>query len=158
MGTDTIFFITKQDIPVDQRQDVTYSKFVCEYKPNKAEKERARFNVGGDKINYPGNCAIPTGDLTLFKIMLNSVISTPGAQFMSLDIKNFYLNTPMLRYEYIQIKIDDVPEEIIKQYNLRENVDNDGYVYIEVRKGMYGLPQAGILAQELLEQGLNKHG
>jgi hypothetical protein len=63
----------------------------------------------------------------------------------------------MLRYEYIQIKINDVPEEIIKQYNLREKVDNNGYVYIKVQKGMYGLPQAGILAQELLGQQLNKH-
>ena len=34
----------------------------------------------------------------------------------------------------------------------------DGYVYIEVWKGMYGLPQAGILAQELLEQCLAKEG
>jgi hypothetical protein len=54
---------------VDQRQDVTYGKFVCEYKPNKVEKERTHFTVGGDKIDYPGNCATPTGDLTLFKIM-----------------------------------------------------------------------------------------
>jgi hypothetical protein len=158
MGTDTIFFITKQDIPVDRRQDVTYGKSVCEYKPNKAEKECTHFTVGGDKINYPGNCATPTRDLTSFKIMLNSVISTPGARFMSLDIKNFYLNTPMSRYEYIRIIIDDVPKEIIKQYNLCEKVDNERYVYIEVRKGMYGLPQACILAQELLEQQLNKHG
>jgi hypothetical protein len=158
MGTNTIFFITKQDIPVDRQQDMTYSKFVCEYKPNKAEKERTRFTVGEDEINYPGNCATPTRDLTLFKIMLNSVISTPGAWFMSLNIKNFYLNMPMSRYEYIQIKIDDVPEEIIKQYNLHEKVDNNGYVYIEVQKGMYGLPQACILAQKLLEQRLNKHG
>ena len=37
-------------------------------------------------------------------------------------------------------------------------MDKDGYLYIEVQKGMYGLPQAGILAQELLEQRLNKHG
>jgi hypothetical protein len=37
-------------------------------------------------------------------------------------------------------------------------VDNNRYVYIKVRKGMYGLPQARILAQELLEQRLNKHG
>jgi hypothetical protein len=74
---------------------VTYGKFVCEYKPNKAEKERTRFTIGEDKINYPGNCATPTGDLTLFKIMLNSVISTPGAWFISLDIKNFYLHMPM---------------------------------------------------------------
>jgi hypothetical protein len=135
-----------------------YGKFLCEYKPNKAENKRTHFIVGGDKINYPGNCATPTGDLTLFKIMLNSVISTPGIRFMSLDIQNFYLNTPMSRYEYIQIKIDNVPDKVIKQYNLCEKVDNDGYVYVEVQKGMYGLLQAGILAQELLEQQLNKHG
>ena len=34
----------------------------------------------------------------------------------------------------------------------------DGYVYVEIQKGMYGLPQAGILAQELLEKRLNAHG
>ena len=99
--TNTIFFVTKNDIPANRRRDITYGKFVCEYKPNKAEKERTRFTVGGDKINYPGNCATPTGDLTLFKIMLNSVISTPGARFMMLDIKNFYLSTPMEQYEYV---------------------------------------------------------
>ena len=77
---------------------------------------------------------------------------------MSLDIENFYLNMPMSRYEYIRIRIDNVPKEIIKQYNLHEKIDSEGYVYIEVRKGMYGLPQAGILAQKLLEERLNKHG
>ena len=157
-GTNTIFFIGKHEVPADRRRDITYGKFVCEYKPNKTEKERTRFTVGGDKINYPGDCATPTGDLTLFKTMLNSVVSTPGARFMTLDIKNFYLNTPMERYEYVRIKIEDIPDEIIQQYNLREKTDPDGYVFIEVRKGMYGLPQAGILAQRLLEQRLNKHG
>ena len=77
---------------------------------------------------------------------------------MSLDIKKFYLNMPMSRYQYVCIRINDVPKEIIKQYNLREKIDSEGYVYIEVRKGMYGLPQAGILAQKLLEERLNKHG
>ena len=77
---------------------------------------------------------------------------------MTLDVKNFYLNTPMLRYKYVKIKIDDIPEEIIIEYNLREKVTPDGYVYVEIQKGMYGLPQAGILAQQLLEQRLNAHG
>ena len=77
---------------------------------------------------------------------------------MMLDVKNFYLNTPMSRYEYVQIKIDDIPEEIIVEYNLREKVAADGHVFVEIRKGMYGLPQAGILAQQLLETRLNKHG
>ena len=88
-GTDTIFFISKHDVPSDRRKDITYGKFVCEYKPNKAEKERTRFTVGGDKINYPGDCGTPTGDLTLVKIHLNSVISTKNAQYMTVDIKNF---------------------------------------------------------------------
>ncbi len=77
---------------------------------------------------------------------------------MSLDIKNFYLNMLMLRYKYVHIRINNVPKEIIKQYNLREKIDSEGYVYIEVRKGMNGLPQARILAQKLLEEQLNKHG
>ncbi len=94
-STNTIFFVQKKDIPADQRKDVTYGKFVCEYKPNKTEQEWTRFTVGGDKINYPGDCATPTGDLLLFKIMLNSIISTQGARFMTLDIINFYLNTLM---------------------------------------------------------------
>ena len=55
---------------------------------------------------------------------LNSVIPTPGAQYMTLDVKNFYLNTPMSRYEYVRIKIDDIPEEIIVEYNLQEKVTN----------------------------------
>ena len=114
--------------------------------------------MGGDKVHYPGDVGTPTADLTLVKMHVNSVISTPGARYMTLDVKNFYLNTPMVRYEYVRIKIDDIPEEIIVEYNLREKVTSDGHVYVEIQKGMYGLPQAGILAQQLLEQRLNEHG
>ena len=131
---------------------------MCELKPNKAEVHRTRLTVGGDKVHYPGDVGTPTADLTLVKIHLNSVISTPGARYMTLDVKNFYLNTPMVRYEYVRIKLDDIPEEIIVEYGLRDKVASDGHVYVEIRKGMYGLPQAGILAQQLLEQRLNEHG
>ena len=76
---------------------------------------------------------------------------------MMVDIKNFYLNMPMEWYEYVHIKLTDVPNKIIKQYKLAEKVNLDGYFYIKVQKGMYGLPQAGILAQQLLEKCLNAH-
>ncbi len=109
-GTDTIFFVNKTEIPLDRRKDVTYGKFICELKPNKAEQERTRLTVGGDKINYTGHCGTPTADLTLVKVHLNSVISTLGARYMTVDIKNFYLNTPMARYEYVHLKIDDIPQ------------------------------------------------
>jgi hypothetical protein len=58
----------------------------------------------------------------------------------------------------MQIKISDIPEEIIEEYNLCEIVTTDGYVYCKIRKGMYGLPQAVIIAQELLIERLAKHG
>ena len=86
------------------------------------------------------------------------MISTPYAKFMGIDIKNFYLNTPMPRFEYFRLKLDNFPEDVILHYGLRDKVSSDGYVYLEVRKGMYGLPQAGILAQKLLEERLEKHG
>ena len=151
-GTNTIYFVHKHQVPPDRWKDITYAKFVCELKPNKAEVHRTRLTVGGDKVHYPGDVGTPTADLTLVKMHVNSVISTRNAHYMTLDVKNFYLNTPMVRYEYVRIKIEDIPEEIIVEYNLREKVTSDGYVYIEIQKGMYGLPQAGILAQELLEK------
>ncbi len=110
------------------------------------------------KINYTGDWGTPTGNLTLVKVHLNSVISMRKARYMTVDIKNFYLNTLMSRYEYVRIWLDNIPEEIIEQYALHDKVDGNGHVYIEVRKGMYGLPQAGILAQKLLEERPNKHG
>ena len=43
-------------------------------------------------------------------------------------------------------------------YNLAKKVKNDGYFYIEIRRGMYGFPQSGLLAQQLLEKRLNAEG
>jgi hypothetical protein len=71
---------------------------------------------------------------------------------MTVDMKNFYITTPMVRHEYMRMKMSDIPDKIIAQYKLSEKADSDGNVYIEVHKGMYGLPQAGILAQKLLKQ------
>ena len=96
--------------------------------------------------------------MTLVKILLNSIISTEGAKCIMLDLKDFYLNTPMKRYKYMRIKISDIPKEIIQEYKLHELEMEEGYVYCEIFKGMYGLPQAGIIAQELLQERLAKAG
>ncbi len=71
---------------------------------------------------------------------------------MMIDISNFYLNLPLACPEYIRIKISDILEEIINEYNLRKKVTESSHVYIEANKGMYGLPQAGLFANELLEK------
>ena len=157
-GTNTMRYITKNQIPKDRRKDVTYASFTCDYRPNKTETHRTRLTAGGDRINYPDDVGTPTADMTLFKIHANSIISTPKAKCIMVDIKDFYLNTPMTRPEYMRIKLSDIPEEIIDEYNVRELVDEDKHVYFEITKGMYGLPQAGIIAQDLLAERLAKHG
>ena len=158
--TNTCFFINKHQVPADRFKDVTYCKFVCTERPQKAEKNRTRATLGGNRVHYPGDVGTPTADMLLFKILLNSVVSTPGAKFMAFDVSNFYLNTPMKRFEYVKLRMSDIPDEVVKEYKLHETgkVTSDGFVYVEVRKGMYGLPQAGTLAQELLKTRLNKRG
>ena len=77
---------------------------------------------------------------------------------MTIKISNFYLNSLLPRQEFVEIKINDSQEEIIKEYKLRDKVTPQGYVHIMATKGMYGLPQAGLIANKLLEKRLNKHG
>ena len=100
--------------------------------------------AGGNLIDYAGNLTTHTADLTTTKLLWNSVISTPGSRYMCLDITNFYLGTPMARFEYMKIPIDVFPPATIEQYNLHQHAHN-GFIYLEVRKAIYGLPQAGIL-------------
>ena len=58
----------------------------------------------------------------------------------------------------MQIPITHIPDKIITEYSLHNKVPTDGAVYIEIQKGMYGLPQVGMLANKLLKRRLAKHG
>jgi hypothetical protein len=102
--------------------------------------------MGGNLINYPDDCGTPTADLLTVKLMFNSVISMPNAKFMMINIKDFYLMTQMDQYEYFGMKLELFPPDIIDKYRLNNKVDANGNVFCEVQRGMYGLPQAGIIA------------
>ena len=62
---------------------------MCDIRDNKTETHQTRLKVGGDRINYPDDCGTPTADLLTVKLLLNSVISTLEARYITLDIKNF---------------------------------------------------------------------
>jgi hypothetical protein len=62
----------------------------------------------------------------------------------------------MARYEYMWIPTRDIPGTIMTQYNLAALVRHDR-VLVEIRKGMYGLPQAGIIANARLQAHLLTH-
>jgi hypothetical protein len=76
---------------------------------------------------------------------------------MMMDIKNYYLGTPLPRFEYMKMSLSRFPDEIIQKYNLNA-LAIDGWVYIEIRKGMYGFKQAGLLANQLLQTCLAPFG
>ncbi len=98
-GTLELFYILPGNlttVPCKRTKDVTYGLIICLIRPEKVEEpNRTRLVAGGDRVHYPGNAGTPTTNLLTIKLLINSIISTAGAKFMTMDIKNFYLNTPM---------------------------------------------------------------
>ena len=61
----------------------------------------------------------------------------------------------MGRSEYIRVCIMIIPPDIIAQYKLNERISQYVWIYMEIIQGMFGLPQAIILANNLLVQRLD---
>ena len=102
-GNDVIDFISIKDVPSHKK--VTYANMVCNYIPLKSDPNRVRLTVGGDKLDYFDDAASPVATLLKTKLLLNSLISdsTKGARFMTIDIKDFFLQTFMKDAEYMRI-------------------------------------------------------
>jgi hypothetical protein len=98
-GTDTYFFIKLTNIPKDRK--ITY-------------------------VNYSGDVTTSTADITTFKILINSTLSTEDAAVMMMDIKNYYIGTPLPRFEYMKTLLSRFLEEIVQKYNLNA-LDVDGW-------------------------------
>ncbi len=109
-GTGTIFFIKKSAVPHGCK--VTYANFVCNIRPQKTKTHGVRMTAGGDKLDYPGDPSAPTVSMLDAKIHINSTISDTKhrARHLGLDIKNYFLGTPMAYYQYIR-----VPQPVIHQ-------------------------------------------
>ncbi len=110
-GTDTIVFIKYDKILLDQRRNITYGKTVVTYQPEKDNPNQTRLTVGGNQIVCLFNVSTPTVKMMTVKMHLNSVISTKGAHYCTIDLKDFYLNTPMEWPEYMQLKLSNLPHD-----------------------------------------------
>jgi hypothetical protein len=149
-GTNSIFVMTHTEIlliPADRT--ITYARVVVNFCPQKLDPHQIRITAGGNLINYPGELTTKTADLTTSKLMWNSVLSTKSAKFMCLDIKNFYLTAPLHCFEYMKMPLSLFPSWTKEQYNLNKLAKN-GFVYLEMCRAVWGLSQAGILANKLL--------
>jgi hypothetical protein len=97
-GTNTCFFVELSNIPKHRKPHMENLFAITNHKPNKTEKERVRLTVGGDRLDYTSKLATSISDITTFKILINSTLSTEDAEVMMIDIKNYYLGAPLPRY------------------------------------------------------------
>ena len=154
-GTNAIFFIPPDKIPANK--NFTYGKLVATIRPNKAEKICMCLTVGEDCLEYIGETTTQYTSIATTKLLLNSVLLPPKGKTMTIDLKNFYYNTHILEYEYMQIPLTIIPQDIIDQYQLQQIVRN-GVIYMDIQKGMLGLKQVGKLANNCIKTHLAKYG
>jgi len=150
--------MTRQEIaaiPADRT--VTYARIVVDYRAQKDDPNRARITICGNLIDSPGKLTTCTADFTTTKLVWNSVISTEGAKYMTADIKSLYLETLLDWFQYMNPNLNLFPQEFRDKYNL-DSIAKGGHVFMEIRKGMYGLPQVGILVNKLLKKRLANQG
>jgi hypothetical protein len=157
--TGTVVFMSHDQIlRIPKDRTVTYARIVVDYRPQKEDPNRVRITCGSNLINYPGKTTMRTADLITAKIRWNSFLSTSNARCLCADVKNFYLETGILdRFEYMKMPARLIPVKFMTKYQLYDKV-NKGFIYMEIQKGIYGLPQAGILANKLLRQRLATDG
>ena len=69
------------------------------------DPNQVRVTAGRNLVKYPGEFATRTTNLATSTLIWNSVLSTKDAKFMGIDIRNFYLGTPLEWYEYMELPI-----------------------------------------------------
>jgi hypothetical protein len=94
-GTNVMLIMSPSDIPqIPKDHVITYARVVVNHHPQKENPSRIRITAGGNLINYPGELAARTADIPTAKLRWNSVLSTPNAKFMCLEIIFFTFMPP----------------------------------------------------------------
>ncbi len=167
-GTNVMFIMMHDEIAhsLKAKNFFTYANPVIDYRPQKDNPHQICITARGNLINYNGKASVQTADLDTAKLNWNSVVSTENTQYMCLNINFFYLTAALEYFKYMKIPLLLFPAWTIDQYKLK-TLALDGWVYIEMRQAVWGLPQAGILANKRLRcklapfgyyESINTHG
>ncbi len=129
-GTNTIICICRKHISHDRKRNSMYPLVCVNYHPEKEDPNCTGVTVGGNLLHYPGDCSTSTVNMITVKLHPSSVISTKNARYCTINLKDFYLNTPMDQLEYMCMKISNLPilsNPNQQGYNLRQNTE--GHVW-----------------------------
>ena len=65
---------------------------------------------------------------------------------------------PLKKKRYGKMQVKFIPAETTEKHQLEEYIGEDGWLHFEISMGMYGIPEAGRLANDLLRTRLKKFG
>jgi hypothetical protein len=105
--------------------------------------------VGGNLLDAYQDVRSPAVGLLEAKLHFISVISDAhlGAHYCIGEIKDFFLQSNMLHYQYMRVHRKYITPNVYTEYSITNtHFDAKGYCYLETRKSMYGLKEAAILA------------
>jgi hypothetical protein len=153
--TGTMNFIDPKLKPGERTASYYNPQVTCKYKGGVLVR-RVRGTYGGNINDYKGEKSASTADMQTFKLLVNSCVSD-DCKLMTLDIKDFYLGTTLIRPEYMWIRKDQIPVDIQIRYASTIVWVGDRAM-VKITQGIYGLPQAGRLAQEKLTDILANAG
>jgi hypothetical protein len=158
-GMNAMFVMTHNEIAhaYQAKKFFTFANPVVNYRPQKEDPNCICIMAMGNLITYDGELSVRTVDINTAKLHWNSVVSTPNAKYMCLDIKKIYLTAALKYFEYMKMPLSLFPIWIVEQYNLTKHA-KDGWVHLEMRRAVWGLPQAGILANKRLQHKLAPYG
>ncbi len=119
-GSNSMFVMTHKEIrhALVAKRFFTYANPVLDYWPQKDNSHYIRIMAGGNLITHNEDVSVCTANLDTAKLHWNSVISTKGAKYICLNIKNFYLTAALKYFEYMHNPLLLFPEWTIEQYNL----------------------------------------
>jgi hypothetical protein len=150
-GTNAMFVMSHNKIQhvLNTGRKFTYGNPVIDYRPQKEDPHHIRITAGGNLIMYASSPFIWTVDSDTATLHWNSVISTKGAKYMCLDVKNFYLTAKLEYFKYMRMPLELFLIWIQEQYNLKM-LAYKGFEHLEMQRAIWGLPQAGILTNKCL--------
>ena len=142
-----------------------YNRQAKEKLPKDLVEYRVRGTYGGNRSNYTGPVSNNTAEYPVVKILLNATLSDrihkdKDTKFATADMVDFYLGTDLDQPGYMTISADDIGDELIDLYNLREYIVTTAkgrIIYFKVVKCLYGHPASGRLSflklKGILEEG-----
>ena len=136
---------------------------IVKIKPPTADKPevtcRVRLTADGSRSQFDGDRSSITAEIVAVKIFLNSVVSDDDTEMITADLQDAYLSEdlPPGESEYLSLLVSHFPLDCREEFGIA-NLSETTIIYYQILKGLYGMPQAGLLYQTGLIKHLSQYG